>query len=395
MRTARTTGAGGTGQRPDGRREDWGLSGLDLAVVSFALIGGTTVLTLPALAASYAGQGAGIATLVPLPLGWLPLWLLFDLDRRRPGLTLVEQARASLGPVAGSVVAVLAVIFLATGMPVVVRQFTDVISFEALPLTPPVVVVGLLLLPSLYAARRGIETIARLGTLLLPPAILALLFILLATARRVEVLNLLPPTGSGWTGIGQAASIAASFYLETMLLGFVLPFRGHGSTRRSLWLGAVAGLGLAGLLSALIAEWNVGVFGASAPAQTTAALELTRVGGIPSLLEHLDALVIVAWVASGFVKMAVGLFALCLALAQTLGLRDYRPLTLPAAVAVAVATLSWFESGTQLSDWVARVSLFWSAGFALGLPLAVWIGAVVRDRRSGRARGDAPRSPSR
>lgn len=379
------TGPGGTPP------EDWGVPPPQLFWLLLALIGGTALLSLPGPLALYAGQDGWLAALLGLPLGIVPLLLWYALDVRLPGLTLTQMARAVLGPVAGSALAVLPVVLFASTLASTPREVADLVGGIALPRTPMPVVLALLLLPVVWMVRAGLETLARMGELLVPAGIAALLLILLPVTKDMRTINLLPLLARGWRPVLQGAAAPAAFYAETAYLFYVLPFRGRGRGP-SLGAAVLAVTAVACMLSVSTAALTA-IFGPLLPKLAVPVFQATRVVSIAQFIEHLDALLLVAWVALSFVKMAAFFYCFCLALGQLLGLRDYRPLTLPAAVYTATAALYWFDSTASVSHWIMDTWPFWGGALTLGPPLLVWVVALARG--IGRARpGQAARGAS-
>jgi spore germination protein KB len=365
--------------------QDRELAPYQIALICFVLIGGTAVLTLPEILATYAGQEAWMAALLPLPVGLVPLWLLYDLDRRRPGLSLVEHARASMGRVAGGAVGLILSLSMLVVVPTILREFAGLVAQE-LPRTPETVVLALLVVVPLLIAREGLGAVARVAGVLTPLAAAALLAIFLPTLDLVRPDRLLPVTAMGWGPLLQASSPTAAFYMETALLGFVLPTRSHG--RGPSWVAAGAGLAAVGVVVAAATLWSLLVFGPLTARLSFTLFQITRVAEVAEFITHMDALLVVAWVAGGLVKVAIWLFCLCLSTAQAVGLADYRSLTMPLAALTVVTGQAWFESSAQLTRWIAQIWPFWGPTWELGLPLVIWLAAVVADRRE---RGRRPR----
>ncbi len=358
------------------------LTPLQIGVSTMAMIGVTAVAGLPTLLTAYAGQEGWISALIAVPAGLVPLVLLYDLDRRQPGLTLVQHARRALGPIGGLLLSLPLLMLLSSTTPLGAHQQADIVGMEALRRTPTVVVVGLFLLVPLYAARQGREVLARLTTLSVAVAIGALLLIGATSLRSVRGENLQPVFALGWVPLLQGAAPAAAWYAETAVLGLLLPFR--ATERRAAWAAAAAGLVIVGLQVSLVTAWDLSIFGPLADQMVFALFQVTRVSNLAEFLTHMDSILIIAWVAGEMARMGLWLYCLCLAFSQWLGLRDYRPLTLPVAAAVAIGACTWFQNASQFNAWVMRVWPFWGLALGIGSPLLVWLAVVLRGTGAGR-----------
>jgi spore germination protein KB len=360
-------------------REQWGLTAYQVGILTFVGISGTAVLTLPQILTALAGQEAWLATLLAVPVGLVPLGLLYDLDRRHEGLTLAEHARAALGPALGGALGALWVFFLGTAVPIILREFSQLVTSEALPHTPEVVVLGLLIVVPLLMTRDGLETIVRVASVLTPIAAATLLLIFLSTLGAARLDRLLPVTAMGGVPLLQAAGPTAAFYAETALLGCVLPFR--GCERRQAWLAATCGLAAAAVVLAAATLWALLIFGPLSAHMPTILFQVTRAAGVAEFISHLDALLVAVWVAGGLVKISVWFLSLALTASESLGLADYRPLTVPLAAAAVVGGQTWFESNSDMARWFTDVWPFWGLACQIGFPLLVWSATVLSDRR--------------
>jgi spore germination protein KB len=361
----------------------WRLALYQIATLAFVVMAGTAVLSLPLVLTTYAGQDAWLAALLASPVGLVPLALLYLLERQAPGLTLAEHARRALGRALGGALALAWALFLATTLPVVVREFADLVRSEALPRTPEPVVLGLLLLVPTYMARQGAEPIARVAGVLTPLAAVALVVIFLPSLGAARLEHLLPVWALGWRAVLQAAAPAAAFYGETALLGFVLPFR--GGSMAGAWAAAALGLGAVAVTVAAATAWALLVFGPLTAVLPNTLFQVTRAASVAEFVTHLDALFIGVWLAGGLVKLALWLFCTTVSLAQALGLPDYRALSLPVAAFGLVAGCAWFPSSGDVVRWIERAWPFWGLAFELGVPLVVVAGALLR-RPAGRVR---------
>jgi spore germination protein KB len=373
---------------PPSGGETWRVRPYQLALLSFVLIAGTAVLSLPQPLVAYAGQEAWLAALLPLPVGLLPLCLLCALQRRRPGCTLAGHARAACGPLVGGALGVVWALFLASALPIVLREFADLVSGEVLPRTPQVVVLALLILVPTFMARQSLEPNAHVAGVLIPLAAGTLLFIFLPSLGAARLERMFPIAALGWGPLLQAAAPVAAFYGETALLGFVLPFCDCGP-RRAFWAAAL-GLGAVGAVLAGATLWALLVFGPLTAHLPNTLFQVTRVAGVAEFITHLDALLVGIWVAAGLVKVSLWLLCLSLDLAQALGLAEYRPLTLPLAAFAVVAGQTWFASSAAVTKWIEQVWPFWGLSFEIGVPGAVWLATVLGEALARRGSGTAP-----
>lgn len=368
-------------------REDWALTPSQTFFLTFAWISGPLVVSLPTILAKLSGQDGWLAALVALPAGVVPLLLWYALEGRLPGKTFTEQSLTVLGPTAGMLLGLLPLVLFASTLPVIVRNFADLVAGTALPRTPLPFVMGLVLLPTVYVVRSGLEVLARLGEILVPTGLIALFVILFASVKDTNLVNLLPVLARGPRPVLQGAGSVAGWYAESFLISYVGCFRGRGRGQ-TLWA-ANAGLAVAGAALAVATALTTAVFGPLEAIMVAPVFQQARTVDIADFITHVDPVLLVAWTALGFVKMGVWYYCFCLALTQWLRLRDYRPLTLPIAAFAVVGGMAWFDSGTGLSAWLSKTWPFWGMGLQVLPPLILWALAVLRGASETQRRAPA------
>lgn len=359
--------------------QEWGVTPRQIGLLMVAIPGGTAILALPTILDKLAGQAGWVAALLGIPMGLIPLALWNAMDRRLPGQTFTEHARAALGPVAGTILAICPVLLFASTLGSTPRQLIDLIGGSALPRTPPVVLAAFtLMLPVAYIVRSGLETLARAAELLVPLGLFGLLLILAGSAKEALLVNLRPVLAVGWWPILQGAFAAGSFYAESFYLWYILPFRGgaRGATLRSAEGCLLAVAALVALSTAVVTA----VFGPLIPDMPVPVFQASRTVEISDFITHLDSVLLTIWVALDFIKISAFVFCFCLAVTQLFGLRDYRSLTLPTVAFAIAAAIGWFGSDSDVRLWLARTWPLWGTVLEIVPPLLVWGVALLRGK---------------
>ncbi len=360
-------------------REDWGMTSRQIFLLTLALVGATEILAEPAVLALFAGQDAWMSALLGLPLGIFPLLAWYWLDRRLPGLTLSEQARAVAGPALGALLMVPFFVRAVTAVGTAERQVSELVLAITLPRTPPALVTVLLVLPVVLVVRMGPEVLARMSEILVSLGVGAVLLLSLVAANHASAIELLPILARGWRPVLQGAAVSAGFYYPTAWMLFVLPFR--GCSRKAALGAALGGLASAAVLLALTTALSIMIFGGLTPLLDVPFLQVARVVQLSEFLTHLDPLFVTVWEALSFIKTGLFMYVLCLALAQTMGLPDYRPLTLPVATMTVIGSVSWFATSVQAAHYATEALPFISMLTCLVSPTTILVLALVRVRK--------------
>lgn len=301
-----------------------------------------------------------------------------------PGQDLIQLSQTILGKWLGKAVVLLYFIQWYTILPIVLRQFCDVIHIMILPTTPSWAVMSIMMALIVYASSTGgIETIARCSEILGPIVILMVLLTLSANLNNMEITNLLPVFGdSGMTGIVRGALAPASYLSHSVEYFMLVAFLYKPQKGTPYVFAAVITSILMVLIAMVVATATLGAN--LTPKTWYPFFEMSRKISVLGFIENLDPLPIVIWVASVFVKLAIYLFILAYGTAQYLQIKSWRAmvwLNAPVIMAFALIPKNVSESAINylLNYWIP-IALPLNM---VGLPLLLLVVGKIRKARSG------------
>ncbi|WP_248925645.1 GerAB/ArcD/ProY family transporter [Paenibacillus hamazuiensis] len=346
-------------------------------------VGMTLVMTLtPGVQA--AGQDLWISILIAGCIAMLIAWIVTNAAHLHPGQDLIRLSQTILGSVFGKIVVVVYLVQWYTIIPIVLRQFTDVINIMIMPETPKLAVMIVMVLLISYAAYYGgIVSIARCSEMLGPIVVLMIVLVLLTSLNNVDVRNLLPVfVDNGAQAILKGALPSASYLghcVEYLMLAAFL-YQPEKGKPYVYW--AVGGATFLVLVAMTMTLTTISVH--MSPRLWYPFFEMTRKISLFGFIENLDPLTIITWVASVFIKLAVYLFIAAYGTAELLGIKNWRNLVLwiaPVIVAFALLpkNVTQATSNYLLNYWVPvamPVNM-------IGLPLLLLVVGKIRQRRNG------------
>ncbi|MHB9143962.1 MAG: GerAB/ArcD/ProY family transporter [Symbiobacteriia bacterium] len=342
-----------------------------LLIVGFMV--GTAILYPVAPAA---GRDAWLAVPLGGLLGLLLALVYTSLLARFPGLTVVEIAARTLGRWLGGAVGFLFSLFALHTAGLILRTSWEFLATTIFKLTPPSVTAVTLTLLIWYATRGGLEVIARTAQVLVPLGIVVPTLVSLSIVGEVHVKNLLPVLEHGWIpvihGSLQVLSIPAA---QVMLFTMVLPYMRPAAAGRRVVLSAIV---ITTLLGALVVLRYLAMFGPLAMHLTFPAFSAVSALNMANFLQGLEGAMVVVWIAATFVKTTVSFYAGVLGLAQSLGLRDYRPLTGPLAVSILIQSFWAYPNSTVMASFLKTAWVPYSLTFEAALPLLLLVVALLR-----------------
>lgn len=325
------------------------------------------VMLLPGLTTTAVGRDDWISQILATLGGVGLLWFVSTLELRFPKESIIEYAPRVLGTLPGKFVGLL-YIWLCLHMAMIVFQDVgELVTSINMPETPVEVVIAMMAILLGYAAKRGIEVIARVNEFFLPISIVALLFILGAVAKDMDLKNLKPVLEKGieLPLLGAAPSFAI-FALVVATSTMLVPMVDRPERIRR---GVSVAFLFAGILDLFISVGVIAVFGPEeARSLNFPMYELVRMISIADVLERIEVLLLGAWINMAYAKAGVFFYLGASSLARWLNLKDYRPLVTPLGVMMVALSL-------RLYDNVPEMVAFFRPGVLL--PYALSVGLVI------------------
>lgn len=299
-----------------------------------------------------------------------------------PDQNLVQLSRTILGKWLGSAVMLIYFIQWYTILPIVLRQFNDVIHVMILPLTPKWAIMLIMLVLIVYATYSGgIESIARCSEILGPIVIVMVLLTLIASLNNVDWHFLLPVyADSGTAGILKGALAPASYLGHSVEYLMLASFLVKPRTGGKFAFAAVITASIVVLLAMTMAIATIGV--QLTPKMWYPFFEMSRKISLFGFIESLDPLPIVIWVASVFVKLAVYLFITSYGTAQFLNIKNWRIMIWFVAPVVLIFALIPRNVAEAVNNYLLN---YWVPVALpvnmLGLPLLLLIVGKIKQKR--------------
>jgi spore germination protein KB len=306
-------------------------------------------VTFPAITGIPIPQDGWIAVLLSV-LATIPvaLWIVW-LGLSFPGKTIVEYSEILFGKVVGKLLGLGLILFFLGKAATTARAIGEAYAVAIMPETPIVIVMAVMVFLGANAAHGGLEVVGRMAESVFWMVLFFALLVLVLPANAMKVENLRPvlPGGLG-AAVGEAGT-SWIIFLETIVVGMIMPFLTCPSDARRFSLYAV---GAAGLVGVGFAAVLVAVFGVLAPSLTLPAFSLGRMISVGGFLERVEVIPMGVWTVSAGIKIACFIWASAVGLAQVFGLQRYQPLVYPLGVLTVSLGLSLFKNITDVEMMV-------------------------------------------
>jgi spore germination protein KB len=355
------------------------VTGGQLILLLITVVGATAIVHAPSMSIRVAGQNAWISLLLPATLyGMLVVWVTTKLALRFPGRTFGEYTQEILGIWPARLVWIMYLLYLASLLIVIVREFGNVLSTAFMPETPMVVFSLTLLLLALYAALGGPEVICRVNQFILPILLATLILMLFFLAKEVEPARLLPFMEEGLWPVLKGAKVASAFRGEVFVLMWLVYYLDEPSKSTGRGMQAVIFLGVLLMLDVMSIITVMGRELASLEVFPT--LSMTRYINIGYFLNRVEGLAMIVWVTGVVIKSSI-LFYVAMDLAQdTFRVRNRWYIVPPLVAGLLAVAVYGFKNDLQVVWYLGTVFPLSSWLFQLGIPSLLLLIAWLRKK---------------
>jgi len=351
-----------------------------MLLLPFTVVMSTAVLITPTITAKAAGRDGWICILVvATAYGLLTALVIIKLWQRFPDKTIIEYSQIIAGPF-GKIIGAAYILWFIHINSVIVREFGDFIITSFMPETPLIAFIVILLFLGGWATKCGLEVICRTNEFIFPLYALSVAGVFILVLQEADFSYLLPIMENGIKPILRGSWAPMAWRGEIIVVTMLLPYIENSDRAKRHLAYSVILIGIVLTLATLI---TTAVIGELTRYLTFPLFELARCITIGRVIERVEALVLVIWVAGITIKVATFFYIASLGTGQLFGLSDYRTVVLPIGLILGVWSLEIFENSVLSIQWLTEVFPIYSFLFELGIPLVLLI-IAVSTKKGGR-----------
>lgn len=342
------------------------------------LILSASLFNLPSIIIADNKQDVWLVMLIALGIDVVVAVVLYVLGLRYPKQTMFEYSEEILGRFLGKVAGLIFALFFLVNAVVLLRILTSFLTTAIMPETPMMVFYLIMLIVSAYAVNAGLEAIGRLSELVAPIVILSLLFSFTLNVNHIKVENLKPVFQlSMWEAL-QNSFLPGSLYGLCIIMGVFMAYHNNPKDTLKAKLGGVV-TGTLLIITDLLMV--IMVFGANLCSQMRFPLyRFVQMIEVGDFFERLEPLVMVFWIAAGFLSITMLYYVSTLGFAQLLKLPDYKPLIPYTGVAILILTIVLFRNITDTDDLFERIFPYPALSVEGGLTTLLFVVSLFRHR---------------
>ncbi len=328
---------------------------------------GTSLFTVPSRVIAAAGPDSWISIVVVSGVyGLIVAWVALTLSQRFPTQVFTEYLPDIIGRIPGKILAGIFAVVLMHITSGVLSEGSAFIHIAFLRETPPLLLNIILIGAAFYGAFLGIEVIARHNLLLFAFFSVATLAVILLVLPDINTENFLPILEHGYKPALLGGKDSSAWRGEVFLLIMFYPYLKLKQEASKAAYGKVI---VAVIYSTIITMTVIGVFGSVvASTQLYPVYRIARYISIGQIIERIDILIVIIWVAGVIMKLAIFLHAAGIAAATTMGVNNYRWPLLGAAVITTVMALTFFGNQAQSDYFFSNIWPLYAFSIELVFP---------------------------
>jgi spore germination protein KB len=297
-----------------------------------------------------------------------------------PNQTFIEYSQSILGKWLGRFIMVPYFIQWYTVLAIILRQAAELVQTTILQTTPLFPILLIMILLIMYVSYHGVESIARMSETLGPGVVIMVVIVLALSINNIEWKQMFPVVSdSGWMALIKGSFPPASFLSECVMMTMFTSFMAQPKKAPFY---AMLGVGFSCVLFSLSTLMVILTIGSNMAAKMWYPFfEMARNISLVEFIENLDALVIVIWFSSVFIKLSLYFFMTCYGTAQYFHLKNWKWLI--GIVAPIVVILAMVPRNVDEAS-VVYPKQFWLPYVfpinMIGIPILLWIVGMIRKK---------------
>lgn len=354
------------------------ISSLQMAIMMYPTIVATIIISVPAITAKYAHNDLWISPIISSVIGYLTVFIAFQLHKFYPNLTVIQFSEKIMGRIAGKMIGFLILFFYVQSTGQILRSYSDLLVNSFLSKTPISVIMITMILLCAIVVSCGIEVVGRAAQVFMPAFFIPLIIFIFLLSPEYHFKNLFPILVDGFFPPIKGAIASMSWFSEFFLIIFLLPFLSDGKKGKKFGMITVFAV-----MMTLVAV-NLMVLFVLGTTTSTWAYPLITAGryiGIADFFENLESIAMAVWILGAFVKISVFFYACALGTAQWLNLSDYRPVVWPLGILFVEFGFWSLPGSTAYSKFITSTLPFYGTFIQTIIPLFLLVVAFIKNKK--------------
>ncbi|MFC7392063.1 GerAB/ArcD/ProY family transporter [Scopulibacillus cellulosilyticus] len=360
------------------------ISAFQLFCIMMCFEVGTTVLF--GLGAD-AKQDGWLSILLSMLSGLILMWVYIKLSNLYPYDTLTQMIPKIVGKIIGIPLVVIYISYFIYSAARACRDFSNLIKGTILTETPVIIIIGSFLILLIYCLRGGIEVFGRMGELIFPIYMLALIltWILMFGSQLIHLKQLTPVLAGGIRPVlNSAFPLIVTFpFGEQILIMMLLPALNNKKKIKKVGMLVIL---IGGILLTLNTIINLSILGPNLFGDVNYPLfTAARMVSIADFIQNIDAVIILMMIAGVFFKMGVWMYAAAAGTSQLFGLTNHHSILIPLGTLITSLSIVIASNAPEhLEIGFKYFAPYFLIPLEIVIPILLLVIACIRKKLSSR-----------
>lgn len=322
--------------------------------LTFLIVG---LLQASALTLTFVGGITKQNTWIVLAVGFIIALFLLQvytvLNKKFPGKNLIEINDIIYGSYLGKVISVLYIFYFGYIVAANFRFTADFLSTYLFNRTYTIVFIIIISIVSMYAIKKGIETIARAAFILSILSLIVSAIITISVIKDAHLSNFLPFFQMNFKDFLQGINIMVSIpFGEIVSFLMIFPYVNNiEKVKKSAFIGLIIG----GTYFLIVVLRDTSVLGRLGYINALSPFETARIIDIGEIITRLEALISLMLLFNEFMKICIMYYSTVLSIAQLFKLQSYKPLVVPVGIIGVIFSIIMFDSPVEHMYFAANI----------------------------------------
>jgi len=343
-----------------------------ICIITVFILGSSVVLG----GNSEAGQDSWLCILLSQVFVLPVLFIYARIIKLFPEKNLYEIIETLFGKIIGKIIDVLFIWYSIHLAALVLRNFSEFIEIVAMPETPQLPIILIIVLVAAYLVKSGVHTLGKWSIIALG-IIVAVMFITIALLlNQMNLANFLPVMNHSTKAIFSGAYQLFTFpFAESVLfLTIADSLKKEDSPYQIYFLAEVLGA----VILLFVIFRNIASLGTElTKAEYFPSYVAARVINVSDFLVRVEGSISANFVLAGVTKAAVCLFAASKGLAHLFQLQDYKKIILPVSLTAAALSCILYSSTMEMINFL-KIYMIYVIPFQIILPVLIWLGGELK-----------------
>ncbi|NOU89156.1 GerAB/ArcD/ProY family transporter [Paenibacillus sp. LMG 31460] len=327
------------------------LSARQLMILIIFFSVGTTILVVPSMLAAETKQDAWISGVMGVGIGLLFLWMYVKLAMMYPDYTLFDMNEHVLGTWLGKTVT-LFIVFIAIVLSAQVLFYIgSFMTRQIMPTTPVQAIHILMITFVIIGSKLGVVILGRTAEIFFPWILLLFILLVIFVTPQTHYNNLLPIGETSMMSITRASIFMIVYSYFPIIFTICLISR-DAKFPKQLTKSFLYGGIVSGSMMIIIAFLSIMVMGPDQSSRNVyATYALAKKINVGNFLQRIEVTVAFLWFITIYFKLTMYFHVAIKGIASLFHIQDYKSLSTPTGVIVAVLSLLVYPNAAYTRQW--------------------------------------------